>query len=88
MSEENVQIVRRVTEAFGAGTRESDREGMLTKIAEHWDPEIELDVSEMPVLDISGSTGEPTLFGKSGESGLPLGKPLHSTTSWSMPVIA
>ena len=88
MSHENVEIVRRVTEAFGAGTRETDREGMLTKIAELWDPEIELDVSEMPVLDISGSTGEPTLFGKSGESGLPLGKPPHSTTSWSMPVIA
>ena len=54
MSEENVQIVRRVTEAFGAGTRESDREGMLTKIAEHWDPEIEMDASEVPALDISG----------------------------------
>jgi hypothetical protein len=84
VSQDNVELVRRGTEAFGAGTSESD----FTKIAELWDPEIELDVSEMPVLDISGSTGEPTLFGKSGESGLPLGKPPHSTTSWSMPVIA
>ena len=54
MSQENVEIVRRVTEAFGAGTRETDREGMLTKIAELWDPEIEMDASEVPVLDISG----------------------------------
>ena len=54
MSAENVEIVRRVTEAFGAGTSESDREDMLTKIAELWDPEIEMDVSEVPVLDISG----------------------------------
>ena len=54
MSQENVEIVRRVTEAFGAGTSESDREGMLTEIAGLWDPEIELDASEVPVLDISG----------------------------------
>src|SRR5262249_22511886 len=50
----NVEIVRRVTEAFGAGTSESDRERMLTKIAELWDPEIEMDASEVPVLDVSG----------------------------------
>ena len=49
-----MEIVRRVTEAFGAGTSESDREDMLTKIAELWDPEIELDASDFPVLDISG----------------------------------
>jgi hypothetical protein len=49
-----VEIVRSVTEVFRAGTSESDREGMLTKIAELWDPEIEMDASEMPVLDISG----------------------------------
>ena len=54
MSQENVEIVRRLTEAFRAGTSESDREGMLTKSAELWNPEIELDTSELPVLDISG----------------------------------
>ena len=55
MSQENVEIVRVITENFRAGTSESDREGMLTKIAELWDPEIELDASEIPVLDISGA---------------------------------
>ena len=50
MSQDNVELVRRGTEAFGAGTSESD----FTKIAELWDPEIELDASEVPVLDISG----------------------------------
>jgi hypothetical protein len=54
VSHENVKIVRSVTEAFRAGTSESDREGMLTKIAELWDPKIEMDASEVPVLDIGG----------------------------------
>jgi hypothetical protein len=54
VSQENVEVVRRATEAFGAGTRETEREDMLTKIAELWDPEIELDASDFPVLDISG----------------------------------
>ena len=54
MPQENVEVVRRVTEAFGAGTPETEREDMLTKIAELWDPEIELDASDFPVLDISG----------------------------------
>ena len=54
MSQENVEVVRRVTEVFRVGTRESDREGMLTKMAELWDPEIEVDNSEVPALDISG----------------------------------
>jgi hypothetical protein len=54
MSQENVELLRPSTEAFLAGTSESDREGMLTKIAELWDPDIEMDASEVPVLDISG----------------------------------
>jgi hypothetical protein len=54
MSQENVELLRPSTEAFLAGTSESDREGMLTKIAELWDPDIEMDTSEVPVLDISG----------------------------------
>jgi hypothetical protein len=54
MSRENVEIVLEAVEAFRASTSESDREGMLSKIAERWDPEIELDFSEGPVLDITG----------------------------------
>jgi ketosteroid isomerase-like protein len=54
VSQENVEVVRRVTEAFRAGTSKSDRESMLTEIAKLWDPEIEMDASEVPVLDISG----------------------------------
>jgi len=54
MSQENVELLRASIEDFLAGTSEFDREDMLTKIAEGWDPEIELDASEAPVLDISG----------------------------------
>ena len=54
MSQENLEQLRASIEAFRAGTSESDREGMLTKIAELWDPDIEMDTSEVPVLDISG----------------------------------
>ena len=54
MSQENVERLRANAEAFRAGTSETDREGMLTKIAELWDPEIVLDTSEAGVLDISG----------------------------------
>jgi hypothetical protein len=54
MSQENVELLRASIGDFLAGTSESDREDMLTKIAEGWDPEIELDASEAPVLDISG----------------------------------
>ena len=54
MSQENVERLRASIEAFRAGTSESDREGMLTEIAELWDPDIEMDTSEVPVLDISG----------------------------------
>jgi SnoaL-like domain len=49
-----VVLLRASIEAFRAGTSESDREGMLTKIAEHSDPDIEMDTSEAPVLDVSG----------------------------------
>jgi SnoaL-like protein len=54
LSPKNVELLRASIEAFRAGTSESDREGMLTKIAELWDPDIEMDTSEVPVLDISG----------------------------------
>jgi hypothetical protein len=54
MSQENLEIVRGAVEEFLAGTSERDRGSMLTKIAEVWDPRIELDSSEAPVLDLTG----------------------------------
>jgi hypothetical protein len=54
MSQENVDQLRDGIENFLAGTSESAREDMLSKAAEGWDPEIELDVSETPVLDLRG----------------------------------
>jgi SnoaL-like domain len=54
MSQENVEILRAEIERFLAGTSESAREDMLGEQAEAWDPEIELDASEAPVLDIAG----------------------------------
>ena len=54
MSQENVEILRVLIEDFLAGTSESDREDTLSKGAEGWDPDIELDASDAPVLDING----------------------------------
>ena len=55
MSHENVERLRASIEAFRAGTSESDREAMLTKFEKRWvDPDIEVDTSEFPVLDVSG----------------------------------
>ena len=54
MSQENVEILRVLVEDFLAGTSESDREDTLSKGAERWDPDIELDASDSPVLDING----------------------------------
>ena len=54
MSQENVEILRVLTEDFLAGTSESDREDMLSKLEGGWDPDIELDASDAPVLDING----------------------------------
>jgi hypothetical protein len=54
MSQENVELLRSSIEDFLAGTSESDREGMLRKVAGVWDSEIELDASDSPVLDVSG----------------------------------
>jgi hypothetical protein len=54
MSQENVERLRAGIENFLAGTSESAREEMLSEAAVGWDPEIELDASETPVLDIGG----------------------------------
>ena len=55
MSQGNVEIWRASIEdirAMSAGA--FDREATISRMAEHWDPEIELDTSEGPVLDASG----------------------------------
>ena len=52
MSQGNVEIYRRYIEDVIAG--EFDAEAAISKMAEHWDPEIELDASEAPALDLSG----------------------------------
>jgi len=54
VSQETVEQLRANVESFLAGTSESAREDMLAGQAEGWDPEIELDASEAPVLDIAG----------------------------------
>jgi hypothetical protein len=54
MSQENVELWRASIEDFLAGTRERDREAMLAKLAELWDPEIEWDVSEGGAPDLGG----------------------------------
>src|SRR5215217_5947741 len=56
MSQENVEGVRMALENFIAGKGEFDKEGMLTKMPneEVFDPEIEWDASETPVMDLSG----------------------------------
>ena len=54
MSRENVEQLRGGIEHFLAGTSEAVRDDMLSRSAEGWDPEIELDASETPALDISG----------------------------------
>ena len=54
MSQENVERLRAELERFLVGTSESAREDMLVGQAEAWDPDIELDASEAPVVDIAG----------------------------------
>jgi SnoaL-like domain len=56
MSEENVELWRgSIEDAFFAPrTDEFDPEAAISKMAELWDPGMELDASEIPVLDISG----------------------------------
>ena len=54
MSQENLERWRAQIEVIRAGTSEIDREAMLTKISELWDPEIEWDTSDGPVLDAGG----------------------------------
>jgi len=56
MSQENVERVRTAIEDLITGEGEFDTDGLLTKLPDEelFDPEIEWDASEVPVLDISG----------------------------------
>jgi len=55
MSQKNVEIWRAQIEQLRAGTSaQFDHEATISKMAEIWDPEIELDVSEAPALDLIG----------------------------------
>jgi hypothetical protein len=54
VSQENVEKLSALVEDFLAGTDESEREAMLTRIASLWDPEIEWDSSEIAVPDLAG----------------------------------
>jgi hypothetical protein len=58
MSQENADLWRASIEDIRAGLNASadefDREGMIAKMAELWDPEIEWDVTEAQTLDASG----------------------------------
>jgi ketosteroid isomerase-like protein len=54
MSQENVELWRASIEDFLAGTREPDRETMLAKLSELWDPDIEWDASAFSGPDIGG----------------------------------
>jgi hypothetical protein len=54
VSQENVEILRVFIEDYLTGSSESDREDMLSRLAEDcYDPEIELDASDAPMLDIN-----------------------------------
>jgi hypothetical protein len=82
MSQENVEIWRANIEAqiaeLSAGT---SPEATISKMAELWDPEMELDATDAPVLDLNGVTVVPVRFEGSGKSGFPPGRPSGSTTS-------
>jgi len=56
MSQENVERLRAFAEAdvVARAAGEFDAEAAIARQAELWDPDIELDASEFPVLDISG----------------------------------
>jgi SnoaL-like domain len=56
MSQENVQRLRKAIEDSMSGQGEFDADGMLIQLPDEelFDPQIEWDASEVPVLDISG----------------------------------
>jgi ketosteroid isomerase-like protein len=56
MSQENVEVLRAFAEedVLGRASGEFDPEAAIARQAELWHPEIELDASAFPVLDLTG----------------------------------
>ena len=56
MTQENVELLRALNEedVLARAGGEFDPEAAISRMADLWDPEIELDASETPALDISG----------------------------------
>ena len=55
MSQENMEIFRAYHDEIARATREGlDPEAAVSKMAEFWDPEVEYDMSQSPVLDMVG----------------------------------
>jgi hypothetical protein len=55
MSQENVEIARTYFDGIARSSREGlDPEATVSEMAEVWDPGIEWDMSESPVLDVGG----------------------------------
>ena len=55
MSQQNVELARAYFEEIARASREDfDTEATISKMTEFWDPEIEWDASEGPVLEIAG----------------------------------
>jgi hypothetical protein len=54
VSQENVDLLRRIVEDFFVGTSEADWEGWITRLPDAMDPAIEADASELEAPDIDG----------------------------------
>jgi len=83
MSQENVEIWRANLDGLLAELATgASAEATISRLAEIWDPEVELDVTdEGAALDSKGSTAAPTRLGSFGKRGSPPGKPTDWTTS-------
>ena len=59
MSQENLDLFRAYHDAIIRASREHlDPEETVATMAMFWHPDVEYDMSESPVLDIGGVTGE------------------------------
>jgi ketosteroid isomerase-like protein len=55
MSQENVELSRAYLDGIARSSQEGlDPEATTSQMAEFWDPDVEWDMSESPVLDIGG----------------------------------
>ncbi len=87
MSQQNVEIWRVNIEAQLAElTAGTSPEATISKLAEIWDPEIELDTTDAPALDLNGFyRGADAVRQFWQEWFSACGRPSSSSTSWSMP---